>query len=140
MEELPDTRGAYGTRSGCSSGLHMEGTRSRAEAWFVSLPLRGSTQESRMENNYGVGIYMPYDRYIFVEHGRLPLVFFCEPKSMRICSWNVQGLGGSQHQLEKRWFRREWEADGCHDMARLEPMTLCYMGRGLDHFTFYCNM
>ena len=28
----------------------------------------------------------------------------------------------------------------CHDMARLEPMTLCYMGRGLDHFTFYCNM
>ena len=31
---------------------------------------------------------------------------------MRICSWNVQGLGGSQHQLEKRRFRREWEADG----------------------------
>ena len=21
----------------------------------------------------------------------------------------------------------------CHDMARLEPMTLCYMGRALDH-------
>ena len=26
----------------------------------------------------------------------------------------------------------------CHDTARLEPMTLCYMGRPLDHYTIYC--
>ena len=27
----------------------------------------------------------------------------------------------------------------CHDMARLKPMTLCYMGRTLDHYTIYYN-
>ena len=31
------------------------------------------------------------------------------------------------------------EFDYCHDMARLEPMTLCYMERALDHYTIYCN-
>ena len=30
--------------------------------------------------------------------------------------------------------------DCCHDMARREPMTLCYMGRALDHYTIHCNM
>ena len=33
-----------------------------------------------------------------------------------------------------RRFRFEVTERGiCHDMARLEPMTLCYMGRALDH-------
>ena len=64
-----------------------------------------------MENKNGVGIFMEYGGDIFVEQGRIPLSFFLEPKSMRIWSWNVQGLGGSQHLLE--WiFRREFEVVG----------------------------
>ena len=31
------------------------------------------------------------------------------------------------------------ETGGYHDMARLEPMTLCYMGRALNHYTICCN-
>ena len=41
--------------------------------------------------------------------GECPLAFFLEPKSMRIWSWNVQRLGGSQHLLEERIFRREFD-------------------------------
>ena len=65
-----------------------------------------------MENKYGVGISMAYGGDIFFEHRRFPLDFFRQPKSMRFCSWNVQGLGGLQHRLEKRIFRRELEVVG----------------------------
>ena len=38
-----------------------------------------------------------------------------------------------------RWFQLVlWGL--CHDMARLEPMTLCYMGWALDHHTLYYNL
>ena len=66
--------------------------------------------------------------------------------------------GGSDDQLDRDLTGHEWalqyidlkkklvllvtriEGRGCHDMARLEPMTLGYMSRALDHnYIIYCN-
>ena len=106
MEELPDTRGDSWTWSKCSPGLHMEGAWSYAKSWSVLLPLWWITHWSKRGNKNGVGKHMEDDDDIFVGQGWIPLGSSFEPKSMRLFSWNVQGLGGSHHLLEKRIFRK----------------------------------
>ena len=80
MEELPNIRGVYGpfSRLVCSTSIMVN------YPWIDYL------------DKNGVGIYMGYGGGIFVKKGRIPLGIFLEPKSMRICSWNVHELGGSQ--------------------------------------------
>ena len=56
---------------------------------------------------------------------------------------NKQALTGRLAQWMLLWqefdFHIQHRPGVCHDMARLEPMTLCYMGWALDHYTIHCN-
>ena len=48
----------------------------------------------------------------------------------------IQEIEDSSDDKEKR---AEMSVSSCHDVAKLEPMTLCYMARALDHYTIYYN-
>ena len=58
-------------------------------------------------------------------------VTFIDDHSRRL--WATPLKTKDQFVFKELHARVERESDRCHDMARLEPMTLCYIGRALDH-------
>ena len=51
----------------------------------------------------------------------------------------IVGRDYMEIRVLKKALSRSFSMKDYHDIARLEPMTLRYMGRALDHYTICCN-